>query len=573
MTYSAPLDDLAFALSAAGHDALAERFFPELDAATMRALLEAAGVFVDEQVAPLNRIGDRQGARLTADGVVLADGFAEAYRAFVAGGWNSLAAPLEHGGQGLTRGLATALSEMLAGANLAFSLCPMLTAGAIEALTRFGDARQKALVLPKLVSGEWTGAMCLTEPQAGTDLAALTTRAEPDGQGGYRLTGQKIFITFGDHDAAENIVHMVLARLPDAPPGVRGISLFLAPKRLIGEDGQAGERNSLSVVSVEHKLGIHGSPTCVMAYDGARAELVGEPHKGLMAMFVMMNAARLQVGVQGVGVAEAARQLALAYARERRQGPTALGDGAGPILDHPDVRRTLMLITAKTRAARGVCLMTAVLADLAEHAPADEAAAAAARAALLTPIAKAWSTDAGVEAASLGLQVHGGMGFIEETGAAQLYRDARIAPIYEGTNGVQAIDLIGRKLKLDEGAAMGALMAEMAMTAEGLTEVEGLAPAGRALAEGLQALRGATDWALSNPGVDALAGATTYLRLAGDVIGGWVLGREALLDPGSADRAALARFYAAQVLSGAGGLAAAVMQGAGDLAAWGPQDG
>jgi alkylation response protein AidB-like acyl-CoA dehydrogenase len=555
MTYAAPVQDLAFSLAAAGHDALRERFFPDLDSDTTAAVLEAAAQFVDAEVAPLNRSGDRQGARLTPDGVVLADGFAAAYRAFVAGGWNSLAAAPDHGGQGLTRGLATALSEMLAGANLSFSLCPMLTAGAIEALTLFGDERQKRLVLPRLVSGEWTGAMCLTEPQAGTDLAALTTRAQPDGQGGYRLTGQKIFITFGDHDAADNIVHMVLARLPDAPAGVRGISLFLASKRLIGADGSVGERNAFSVVSIEHKLGIHASPTCVMAYDGAQAELVGEPNKGLAAMFVMMNAARLQVGVQGVGVAEGARQQALRYARERRQGPTALGAGDGPILDHPDVRRTLALITAKTRAARGICLMTAVLADLAEHAQGDEAAAAAARQMLLVPIAKAWSTDVGVEAASLGLQVHGGMGFIEETGAAQYYRDARIAPIYEGTNGVQAIDLIGRKLRLDEGAAMKALIAEMSGADTPL------------LAEGLAALSAATDWAIAHPGPDALAGATAYLQLAGDVIGGWVLAREAALDP---ERAALLRFYAGQVLSGAPGLAAAVMQGASDLAGWNP---
>lgn len=557
MTYSAPVADLAFALSAAGHDALRDRFFPELDGDTVAAVLEAAAVFVDEQVAPLNRSGDRQGARLTPEGVVLADGFADAYRAFVAGGWNSLAAPEAHGGQGLTRALATALSEMLAGANLSFSLCPMLTAGAIEALTLFGDDRQKGVVLPKLVSGEWTGAMCLTEPQAGTDLAALTCRAEPDGQGGYRLTGQKIFITFGDHDAAENICHMVLARLPDAPAGVRGISLFLSPKRLIGADGALGERNSFSVVSLEHKLGIHGSPTCVMAYEGAQAELVGEPNKGLAAMFVMMNAARLQVGVQGVGVAEAARQLAVSYARERRQGATALGDGAGPIFDHPDVRRNLMLITAKTRAARGICLMTAVLADLAERAEtAQERQAAAARQMLLVPIAKAWSTDVGVEAASLGLQVHGGMGFIEETGAAQLYRDARITPIYEGTNGVQAVDLIGRKLKLDEGAAMKTLIAEMGQGAE------------PALAEALSALEAATDWALAHAGPDALAGAVAYLQLAGEVIGGWVLAREALAEGPDGERQVLARFYAGQVLSGAQGLKTAVMQGAGDLAAW-----
>jgi hypothetical protein len=457
---------------------------------------------------------------------------------------------------------------------MAFGLCPMLTQAAIEALAQHGTERQKRLVLPKLVSGEWTGTMNLTEPQAGTDLAALTTRAEPDGQGGYRLSGQKIFITWGDHDAADNICHLVLARTPDAPPGVKGISLFLATKRLVKDDGSLGEANDLRPGSIEHKLGIHGSPTCVMLYEGARAELVGELNQGLAHMFVMMNAARLQVGVQGVAIAERAFQQALAFAQERRQGKAVWsGDYPAAIWDHPDVRRTLMLMKAKIEAARAICLTTGVLADVARLADSEpERAAARARQELLTPIAKAWSTDVGVEVASLGVQVHGGMGFIEETGAAQHYRDARIAPIYEGTNGVQALDLAGRKLRTADGAVMRELCAEMLLTAEGLTEDAALAPVGRRLAGGVAALERATDWMLAHGGPDSLAAATPFLKLAGDVIGGWLLGRQAMAAAGSDDpwlqsKGALARIYASQVLAQAPGLAEGLTEGAADLEA------
>ena len=578
MTFRAPVRDLAFALSSVGHDALIARAFPDLDADTVTAVLEAAGAFTSDVLAPLNRKGDTEGARYENGAVFAAPGFADAYRAFVADGWNSLSAAPEHGGQGLSKAMELAVFEMVHAANMAFGLCPMLTQGAIEALDLHGTERQKRLVLPKLVSGEWTGAMCLTEPQAGSDLAALTAIARPDGKGGYLLSGQKIFITWGDHDAADNICHLIIARTPDAPPGVKGISLFLASKFEVKDDGGLGGRNGFRPASIEHKLGIHGSPTCVMLYEGAQAELVGELGQGLPAMFVMMNAARLQVGVQGVAIAERAFQQALEFSQERRQGKAVWSaDYPSEIWGHPDVRRTLMLMKAKTEAARAICLTTGVLSDIARLADSEEERAAAkARQELLTPIAKAWSTDVGVEVASLGVQVHGGMGFIEETGAAQHYRDARIAPIYEGTNGIQAIDLVGRKVRMAEGAVMRSLCGELAQTAERLSEVPDLAAVGRRLTAGIAALERATDWMLANGGAAGLAGATPYLKLAGDVIGGWMLGRQALAaagDPACVDdpwlkgKVALARVFAGQVLAQAPGLADGLMDGGDDLEA------
>ncbi|HEY2358244.1 MAG TPA: acyl-CoA dehydrogenase [Phenylobacterium sp.] len=566
MSFRAPVRDLAFALSTVGHDALIARAYPDLDADTVAAVLEAAGAFTTDVLAPLNRKGDTEGARYENGKVTAAPGFADAYKAFVEGGWNSLSADPEYGGQGLSKAMELAVFEMVHASNMAFGLCPMLTQGAIEALALHGTERQKRLVLPKLVSGEWTGAMCLTEPQAGSDLAALTTMAKPDGNGGYLLSGQKILITWGDHDAADNICHMIIARTPDAPPGVKGISLFLANKFQVKDDGGLGPRNDFRPASIEHKLGIHGSPTCVMLYEGAQAELVGELGQGLPHMFVMMNAARLQVGVQGVAIAERAFQQALAFAQERKQGRT-VWEADGAIYGHPDVRRMLMLMKAKTEAARAICLTTGVLADLARLAETEEERAAArARQELLTPIAKAWSTDVGVEVASLGVQVHGGMGFIEETGAAQHYRDARIAPIYEGTNGIQAIDLVGRKVGMEDGGVVRALCAELALTAESLTEVPDLVSVGRRLAAGVAALERATDWLLANRGAPSLAAATPYLKLAGDVIGGAMLGRQALVAAGSEDpwlksKGALARVYSSQVLAQAGGLAEGLMDG------------
>ncbi|MGA0608184.1 acyl-CoA dehydrogenase [Phenylobacterium sp. VNQ135] len=572
MTFRAPVRDLAFALKTVGHPELVKRAFPDLDEDTVQAVLEAAGAFADNELAPLNRVGDQQGAKYANGAVTAAPGFAAAYKAFAEQGWNSLAAEPEFGGQGLPKAMELAVFEMTHAANMAFGLCPMLTQAAIEALTLHGTERQKTLVLPKLVSGEWTGAMVLTEPQAGTDLGALTARAEPDGEGGYRLYGQKIFITWGDHDATDNIIHLVLARTPEAPPGVKGISLFLTSKYELKDDGSLGGRNDFRPGSIEHKLGIHGSPTCVMLYEGAKAELVGELGQGLAHMFVMMNAARLQVGVQGVAIAERAFQQALAFSLERKQGRAVWSsENPAPIWGHPDVRRMLMLSKAKIEAARGICLTTGVLADLARLAETEEERAAAkARQELLTPIAKAWSTDIGVEVASTGVQVHGGMGFIEETGAAQHYRDARIAPIYEGTNGVQAADLVGRKVRSNGGETMRGLCAEMALTAQVLSDAEGLAPVGRRLAAGVAALDQATEWLLSVDNAAALAASVPYLKLAGDVIGGWILGRQALAAAGSDDpwmqsKGALARLYAAQVLSGAPGLSEGMAEGWSEL--------
>jgi alkylation response protein AidB-like acyl-CoA dehydrogenase len=569
MTFRAPARDLAFSLiEVAGAGALmGEGGFAEFDTEIMHAVLEAGAALADEVLAPIDAEGDRVGARLENGTVVAPPGFRAAFRAYADGGWVGLSADPEHGGQGLPRALSLAVCEMFNAANMSFALAPLLTASAIEALTAHGDARQQALYLPRLISGEWTGTMNLTEAQAGTDLGLIRTRAEPDGEG-WRLTGEKIFITWGDHDCADNIVHLVLARLPDAPAGVKGISLFLATKRLTDEDGKLGEANRLRPASIEHKLGIHGSPTCVMLYEGARAELVGRPNEGLAHMFTMMNAARLNVGIQGVGVAERAYQRALAYALERRQSRSPWSaEAPARLFDLPDIRRRLALTKARIEAARGLCLSCAVAADV-MHTAADPAVREAARlrGELLTPIAKAWSTDLGVEAASEGVQIHGGMGYVEETGAAQQYRDARIAPIYEGTNAIQALDLIGRKLAVGEGAAVKALAADIRAT---IAVMEG-APAAR-LEAGVAALEAATAWILARQGSDdALASACAYLKLAGDVVGGWMLAKGALAAGGH--RRALLAIYAEQVLSGAPALAEAVMVGAAGLRELTPED-
>ena len=580
MTYRAPVRDLIFTLTeVAGIDAVAATgAFPDYDRDLQAAVLEAAGQFSEEVLAPLNRIGDQKGATCANGAVTAAPGFAEAYRQFAQGGWTGLSAPAHAGGQQLPKALELAAYETVHAANMAFGLCPMLSLAAIEALEAVGTDAQKATYLTKLVSGEWTGAMVLTEPQAGSDLGALTATAVPNGDGTYALTGQKIFITWGDHDGTDNIVHMVLARLPDAPPGPKGISLFLASKYLVRPDGTLGERNAFRPVSIEHKLGIHASPTCVMAYEGATAELVGQPNQGLAHMFVMMNAARLAVGVEGVGIAERAYQQALEYARERRQGRSAWsGEANAPIIDHPDVRRTLAVMKAKTAAARALCLSTGVAADLARHAATEEDRRRwKAREDLFTPIAKAWSTDVGVEVASLGVQVHGGMGFIEETGAAQHYRDARIAPIYEGTNGIQAMDLVGRKLGQDGGQSARELIADMKTTLSMLPRLYVGKPVER-FANAVEAVEDATLWLLDRKAApegatDVLAGADAYLKLLGDVVGGWMLAKGALaaraiLDAGEGDpawlegRITLYEVYAANVLGHASSRLAAVGQG------------
>jgi alkylation response protein AidB-like acyl-CoA dehydrogenase len=570
MSFRAPVRDLAFTLTEV---AGLREFAPDLDDETIAAVLQGGAQLAEEVLAPLNRSGDQHGARYENGRVTAAPGFAEAYRAFAQGGWNSLAADPEYGGQGLPKALELAVFEMVHAANMAFGLCPMLTQAAIEALHVHGSGRQKALYLPRLISGEWTGTMNLTEPQAGTDLAAVRARAEPLPDGGYALHGQKIFITWGDHDVAENIVHFVLARLPDAPEGVKGISLFLTSKREVAEDGALGGLNAVRPAGIEHKLGINASPTCVMVFEGARAELVGQPHQGLAHMFTMMNAARLGVGVEGVAIAERAYQQALGYALERRQGRSAWsGQPGAPIFDHPDVRRMLSLMKAKIEAARAICLLAAVAADRAGQG--DERARR--RYELLVPVAKAWSTDVGVEVASLGVQVHGGMGFIEETGAAQHYRDARIAPIYEGTNGVQALDLIGRKLGMENGLAVTELAEDMRATAEGLSN--GLSDLTPGLRDGIDAVERGAEWLLRRRGTpDALAGAVPFLNLVGDVVGGWLLAKAALAAqgrPGDAYLGAkpwLARFYGDHVLAAAPSRLAAVTAGAEELYALTPE--
>ena len=580
MTYRAPVRDIAFALQAvAGIDQVAATgAFPDYDADLLGAVLEAAGQFSEGVLAPLNRIGDQEGSNWADGGVTAAPGFADAYRQFAEGGWTGLSAPAHAGGQQLPKALELAAYEMVHAANMAFGLCPMLSLAAIEALEAVGTEAQKATYLTKLVSGEWTGAMVLTEPQAGSDLGALTATATPNGDGTYALNGQKIFITWGDHDCTDNIVHMVLARLPDAPPGPKGISLFLASKYLAAPDGTLGARNAFGAVGVEHKLGIHASPTCVMSYEGATAELVGQPNQGLAHMFVMMNAARLAVGVEGVGVAERAYQHALAYAKDRRQGRSIwTGEANAPIIDHPDVRRSLAVMKAKIAAARALCLSTGVAADLAKHAASEEDRRRwKGREDLFTPIAKAWSTDIGCEVASMGVQIHGGMGFIEETGAAQYYRDARIAPIYEGTNGIQAMDLVGRKLSMDGGQSARDLIADMKLTLAQLPRLYSGKPVER-FAAAVEAVEDATVWLLDRKGAadgaaDVLAAADAYLTLLGDVIGGWMLARGALyardqLDGGQGDPAwlegkiTLYEVYAANVLGHASSRLAAVGQG------------
>jgi alkylation response protein AidB-like acyl-CoA dehydrogenase len=539
MSYAAPVADMRFALEHCADLWALRARFPELDAGLLTAVLDGAGAFASETLAPLNRLGDRAGVRLEGDVVTTAPGFAAAYATFKAGGWLGLSADPAHGGQGLPRALALAVFEALHAANTSFALLPMLTLGAIEAIEQHGAPDQRQLYLAKLISGEWSGTMNLTEPHAGSDLGALTTKATPQADGSYAITGQKIFITWGEHDLASNIIHLVLARIEAAPAGSKGLSLFIVPK-FRDEDGS---RNAVRCIGVEEKMGIHASPTCTLAYEGATGWLIGEQNRGLAAMFTMMNAARLHVGMQGVAIAEAAYQKARAYAGERCQGGAL-------IVEHPDIRRMLFLMRAKIMAGRALCHACAVAADLGDKARED----------VLTPIAKAWCADIGVEVASLGVQIHGGMGYVEEGGAAQYYRDVRIAPIYEGANGIQAIDLYGRKLLRDRGEAMRALIAE--------TEREAAqAPAWLAspLAEAAHALARATDYMLDAPRPDALAGASEYLSLAGDVFGATALARGLRSVGEAADVEAPIRYYAASVLARAPSRIGAIVLGAAAL--------
>jgi len=545
-----------------------------------QSVLEEAARFAENVLEPLNRPGDVHGARWTENGVVTAPGFREAYRQFVEGGWPALGAFPEFGGERTPRVLNSAVAEFWGSANLAFKLGPMLTHGAVHALELCGTPAQKQTFLPRMVRGDWTGTMVLTEPQAGSDLGQVRTRAVPAGDH-YRLFGQKIFITWGDHDLTANIIHMVLGRIEGAPPGVRGISLFIVPKVLVKPDGSLGERNEVRCLSIEHKLGIHASPTCVLAFgekDGAVAHLVGEPGRGLEYMFIMMNSARLSVGSEGYAVGERAFQRALEWARTRMQGKPPVAAPAGPvaIIHHPDVKRMLLMMKSQTEASRALTLYGAFQFDLAEY-DADEQVRAAARTRgeLLTPIIKGWCTEIGNEVAAIGVQVHGGMGFIEETGAAQYMRDVRITTIYEGTTGIQSNDLIGRKLARDRGAAMGALLAEMERELSAITGSDVMVEAvRRAALDGVAALGRATRSlleALSSRPERAMAVSVPYLKLCGYVTGGWLLAKSAANAAARAQGAErdfytaklhTAAFYAAHVLPTATALARVVESGA-----------
>jgi alkylation response protein AidB-like acyl-CoA dehydrogenase len=587
--YSAPLLDMRFVLEhVTDLGGLAQLpGYEHADPDTVHGILEEAARFFEEQFAPLNRVGDVQHSRRNDDGsVTTPDGFGKAYQRYVEAGWPAVPFPSEYGGGGFPWLVGIAIQEMMTAANMAFSLCPLLTQGAIDMLLHYGDEQQRETYLPRMVTGEWTGTMNLTEPQAGSDVGALTTRAVPAADGTWRITGQKIFITYGEHDLADNIVHLVLARVPDAPPGTKGISCFIVPKFLVDDDGTPGARNAVECVSVEDKMGIHASPTCVMAYEDAVGYLIGEPNEGMRYMFKMMNTARLSVGLEGLGVGDRAFQQAAAYANERVQGrPVGAATAGATIVEHADVRRMLLTMRAYLEALRSLLYLNAESIDLAKAHP-DEAVRTARSelVELLTPISKAWGTDLGVELTSLAVQVHGGMGFIEEAGVAQHYRDIRIAPIYEGTNGIQAIDLVGRKLGLRGGAAVADLLAGIDATAGAASDAGGeLRLLGDQLAEANGALRAATEWLLERVADDpdsALAGATPFLRMAGLVTGGWLLTRAALAaaelvagDGGGLPPAFLeeklvtARFYLTQLLPQAAGLLPAVTAGATDLRA------
>ncbi|GBD44319.1 3-methylmercaptopropionyl-CoA dehydrogenase [bacterium HR40] len=547
-----PLEDMGFVLERiAGLDRILDLpAYRHTDREIVGLVLSEAAKFASEVLAPLDRAGDLAGAVLAPEGVRTPPGFAEAYARFIEGGWNGLVFPGEWGGQGLPWLVGTAVAEMWNAANLAFYLAPLLTQAGIEALLVHGSPEQKRLYLPKLVSGEWTAAMCLTEPQAGSEVGALRTRAERDGEV-YRIRGQKIFITFGDHDLASNIVHFVLARLPGAPAGTKGISLFLVPKFLPTDDGRPGPRNDVRCLKLEHKLGIHASPTCVMSYgegEGAVGWLVGEENEGMRCMFTMMNNARIAVGIEGLGVAQRAFGKALAYARGRLQG---VRDGRRvAIVEHPDVRRMLLTMRARIAAMRALCYVTAAAVDRAYQDPDVEAARAArGRVALLTPIVKAWCTDRACEIASLAIQVHGGMGFIEETGIAQHYRDVRITPIYEGTNGIQAIDLVNRKLAMENGRLPWALFEELRGE---LAEPKSVLR--EPLAHALGRLEEVTRRLQDADADTRQAAATPYLRLFGDVLGAFLLARGARAAENDARGAAwpgLARFFVHQLLPSA----------------------
>ncbi|HUG78997.1 MAG TPA: acyl-CoA dehydrogenase [Burkholderiales bacterium] len=574
--YSPPLKDMKFVLKElAGLEAVAKLpGFEEATPDTVEAILEEAAKFSSEVLDPINYSGDQEGSKWRDGRVVTPKGFRDAYRRFAEGGWNALPFEPEWGGQGLPKLVATPVDEMWTSANMSFSLCPLLTQGAVHALALRGDEALQKTYIPKMVSGEWTGTMNLTEPQAGSDLALVKTRAVREGNH-YRISGQKIFITYGEHDFTEQIVHLVLARTPEAPEGVKGISLFVVPKFLVTPEGSLGERNGARCASIEHKLGIHASPTAVMLYENAVGYLVGEENRGLETMFIMMNAARFGVGLEGVAIAERAFQRALAYARERLQGRDLVEGRTVPIIRHPDVRRMLMLMKSQTEAMRALAYVVAAAMDFSSRLEdQEERKRHQAFVDLMIPIVKGWSTETGIEVASLGVQVHGGMGFIEETGAAQHLRDARITTIYEGTTGIQANDLVGRKIARDGGAsarqwisALRALDAELARSAN--AEIKALRTS---FAAAVQALSDCVEFIVAEKDPRAaFAGAVPFLRLAGVVAGGWQMARAALAAErklASGDRSfleakiATARFYGDHVLVQAPAYRNTVLSGA-----------
>jgi len=586
-TYRAPLADMQFVLNdVAGLSQVASLpGFEDATPDTVTAILEEAGRFATEVLDPLNASGDREGSKRLPDGSVKTPaGFKDAYRQYIENGWNGLTKASHYGGQHLPQLVATPIEEMWHASNMAFDLCPLLTQGAIDAIELCGTPEQKAKFLPSMVSGKWTGTMNLTEPQAGSDLAAVRTRAVPQGDGTYKLFGQKIFITFGEHDLTDNIIHLVLARTPTAPEGVKGISLFLVPKFVVNDDGSLGARNDVHCVSIEHKLGIHASPTAVLAYGdngGAVGYLIGEENRGLEYMFIMMNQARFSVGMEGVGISERAYQRAVAYARDRVQGRAPGAERAakpGPIIDHPDIRRMLMTMRAHTEAMRAVGYVTAAAVDNARHAP-DASARAQHQSFvdLMIPIVKGWCTETAQEVTSLGVQVHGGMGYIEETGAAQHYRDARIITIYEGTTGIQANDLIGRKTARDGGATARHVAAQIDKVAAHLASQAdtSLNAIGLRLAAATASLQSAIEWVAQTFSAQARvahAGSVPYLKLWGLVAGGWELARSAKVaadrlqdgmgDPGfMRAKIATARFYAECLLPQADAIAQSVING------------
>ena len=582
--YAAPVREMMFVMrELAGLDEISR--LPgceDATADTVEAILDEAARFAGEVLSPLNKSGDKEGVCWHDSNVTMPAGFAEAYRQFAANGWNGIGCDTDYGGQGMPKLLVAAVQEMWKASNMAFSLCPLLTTGAIEAITLNGSPELKATYLPKMIEGSWTGTMNLTEPQAGSDLALVRSRAVPQGDGTYKIFGQKIFITYGEHDMTDNIIHLVLARTPDAPEGVKGISLFVVPKFLLNADGSPGARNDARCVSIEHKLGIHASPTCVMAYGdsgGAVGYLVGKENEGLKYMFVMMNAARFAVGLEGVAIAERAYQQALQYARERIQGRD-LADGSGPvpIIRHPDIRRMLMLMKSQTEAMRALAYVVAAAHDAAaRHPDPEERKRNQAFVDLMIPVVKGWSTETGNEIASLGVQIHGGMGFIEETGAAQHLRDARITTIYEGTTGIQANDLIGRKIAREGGATIKAVLGIMRQVEAELASQSGeeFTAIHAGFSRGVQALAEAATYIATNFSKDILGvhvGAVPFLRLMGIVSGGWQMARAALvaqrkLAAGEGDagyyksKISTARFFADHLLSQAPGLAATVVKG------------